>query len=195
MLYLSAVRSILVRQCPLVQRKCRQRCLGLGLGKVLIRVPCSVRLNYTWINQDRKSVQLPAPTYIDYVMTWVQNLLDDENTFPTKSGNFDLSPPVPHVTHSCIHPLIRPRLPRLVPVNHQARLSSAPACIRAYIPRTLPPNPSPAFRTSLQLALRSLPCVRPRVRVAGHQRRSRCVQRAGGRDWRALGALERNGYS
>ncbi|KAI0087039.1 Mob1/phocein [Irpex rosettiformis] len=44
------------------------------------------RLNYTWINQDRKSVQLPAPTYIDYVMTWVQNLLDDENAFPTKSG-------------------------------------------------------------------------------------------------------------
>ncbi|KAH9988343.1 Mob1/phocein [Russula vinacea] len=43
-------------------------------------------LNYTWINQDRKSVQLPAPTYIDYVMTWVQNLLDDENNFPTKSG-------------------------------------------------------------------------------------------------------------
>jgi len=46
----------------------------------------SATLNYTWINQDRKSVQLPAPTYIDYVMTWVQNLLDDENTFPTKSG-------------------------------------------------------------------------------------------------------------
>ncbi|KAL0578163.1 Maintenance of ploidy protein mob2 [Marasmius crinis-equi] len=43
-------------------------------------------LNYTWINQDRKSVNLPAPTYIDYVMTWVQNLLDDENVFPTKSG-------------------------------------------------------------------------------------------------------------
>jgi len=43
-------------------------------------------LNYTWINQDRKSVQLPAPTYIDYVMTWVQNNLDDETIFPTKSG-------------------------------------------------------------------------------------------------------------
>lgn len=43
-------------------------------------------LNYTWINQDRKSVQLPAPTYIDYVMTWVQNVIDDETTFPTKSG-------------------------------------------------------------------------------------------------------------
>ena len=33
-------------------------------------------------------MQLPAPTYIDYVMTWVQNLLDDENVFPTKSGTY-----------------------------------------------------------------------------------------------------------
>ncbi|KAF8645113.1 hypothetical protein AX16_007942 [Volvariella volvacea WC 439] len=43
-------------------------------------------LSYTWINQDRKHIQLPAPTYIDYVMTWVQNLLDDNTMFPTKSG-------------------------------------------------------------------------------------------------------------
>jgi hypothetical protein len=41
-LYLSAARSILVRRCPPVQRKCRRHGLGLGLGKVLIRVPCSV---------------------------------------------------------------------------------------------------------------------------------------------------------
>jgi hypothetical protein len=46
------------------------------------------RLNYTWINQDRKSVNLAAPTYIDYVMTWIQNLLNDEATFPTKAGQF-----------------------------------------------------------------------------------------------------------
>jgi len=43
-------------------------------------------LSYTWINQDRKSVNLAAPTYIDYVMTWIQNLLNDEATFPTKAG-------------------------------------------------------------------------------------------------------------
>ena len=38
-------------------------------------------------------MQLAAPTYIDYVMTWVQNLLDDENIFPTKSGMC----PTPHI--------------------------------------------------------------------------------------------------
>ena len=54
--------------------------------KMLIAIVTFYRLNYTWINTDRKHVQLPAPTYVDYVMTWVQNLLDDENTFPTKSG-------------------------------------------------------------------------------------------------------------
>ena len=63
------------------------------LENVLIKFCSYVRLNYTWINQDRKSVQLPAPTYIDYVMTWVQNLLDDENNFPTKSGTSALSLP------------------------------------------------------------------------------------------------------
>ena len=43
-------------------------------------------LDYTWIDHSRKQVKLPAPTYIDYVMTWLQNLLDDETVFPTKSG-------------------------------------------------------------------------------------------------------------
>ncbi|KAL5524661.1 MOB2 [Sanghuangporus sanghuang] len=44
-------------------------------------------LDYTWIDQNRKQVKLSAPTYIDYVMTWVQNMLDDETIFPTKAGH------------------------------------------------------------------------------------------------------------
>ncbi|KAJ7600942.1 Mob1/phocein [Mycena floridula] len=43
-------------------------------------------LNYTWATPDRKQVSLPAPSYIDSVMSTVQGLLDDENVFPTKSG-------------------------------------------------------------------------------------------------------------
>ncbi|KAF8627455.1 hypothetical protein AX17_006269 [Amanita inopinata Kibby_2008] len=55
----------------------QQNCQTMSAGSAL---------NYTWMNQDRRSTNLPAPTYIDYVMTWIQNLLDDENVFPTKSG-------------------------------------------------------------------------------------------------------------
>ena len=48
--------------------------------------PSCCRLDFTWIDTNKRQVRLPAPTYIDYVFTWVQGLLDDENTFPTKTG-------------------------------------------------------------------------------------------------------------
>lgn len=72
-----------------------QTCTTMSAGPTFVhvlrrylsqRLNDTYRLKYTWINQDRKSVHLPAPTYIDYVMTWIQNLLDDETVFPTKSG-------------------------------------------------------------------------------------------------------------
>jgi len=43
-------------------------------------------LDYTWIDSSRKQVKLPAPTYIDYVMSWVQQTLDNGKDFPTKIG-------------------------------------------------------------------------------------------------------------
>lgn len=126
------------------------------------------RLNYTWINQDRKSVQLPAPTYIDYVMTWVQNVIDDETTFPTKSGQ---SWSIPHsciidraFTHNLSFTLFhRTRLPSIVPRDHETRLSPTASCFRPHLPRSLFCNPSPTFRTSLQLPICALPRVWQRI--------------------------------
>ena len=43
-------------------------------------------LNFLWPDQNQRLVSLPAPTYIDFVMSWLQKLLDDEGVFPTKSG-------------------------------------------------------------------------------------------------------------
>ena len=43
-------------------------------------------LNFLWPDQNQRLVSLPAPTYIDFVMSWLQKLLDDESVFPTKSG-------------------------------------------------------------------------------------------------------------
>ncbi|WFD32458.1 Maintenance of ploidy protein mob2 [Malassezia sp. CBS 17886] len=45
-----------------------------------------VGLHYTWADANRKQVHLPAPQYIDFVMTWIGQLLSDEAVFPTKSG-------------------------------------------------------------------------------------------------------------
>lgn len=45
------------------------------------------RMDYTWIDASRKRVKLPAPQYIDYVLTWVEGLIKDESVFPTKAGS------------------------------------------------------------------------------------------------------------
>lgn len=45
-----------------------------------------VGLHYTWVDVSGKPIHLPAPQYIDFVMTWVGRLLDDEAVFPTKAS-------------------------------------------------------------------------------------------------------------
>src|SRR5258708_9398640 len=42
------------------------------------------RLDYTWIDSSRKQVKLPAPTYIDYVMSWIQQTIENGKDFPIK---------------------------------------------------------------------------------------------------------------
>jgi len=41
---------------------------------------------YLWMDGQKKTSKVPAPQYIDFVMTWIQTLINDENTFPTKDG-------------------------------------------------------------------------------------------------------------
>ncbi len=35
----------------------------------------------------KRPTKLPAPEYVDALMNWAQNLLDDEAIFPDKIGN------------------------------------------------------------------------------------------------------------
>ncbi|TFK40879.1 protein kinase activator [Crucibulum laeve] len=63
-------------------------------------------LNYLWTNQGGKQAALPAPTYIDYVMSSIQNLLDDENVFPTKT-NQAFHPSFPATIRTVYRQLLR----------------------------------------------------------------------------------------
>ncbi len=46
------------------------------------------RYEYHWADgtQVKKAIKVSAPEYVDYLMTWVQNQLDDESIFPSKIG-------------------------------------------------------------------------------------------------------------
>lgn len=43
-------------------------------------------VEYTWSDSLSKKVKLPAPQYIDYMTSSLENTLNDESIFPTKAG-------------------------------------------------------------------------------------------------------------
>ena len=51
------------------------------------------KYEYHWADGQtvKKPIKCSAPKYIDYLMTWVQDQLDDENLFPSKIGMHDIN--------------------------------------------------------------------------------------------------------
>jgi len=47
------------------------------------------KYEYHWADGTtiKKAIKVSAPEYVDYLMTWVQNQLDDETIFPSKIGS------------------------------------------------------------------------------------------------------------
>lgn len=43
-------------------------------------------VNYMWIDGNGQAVNLPASQYIDFVLTWISNKINDQSVFPTKNG-------------------------------------------------------------------------------------------------------------
>jgi MOB kinase activator 1 len=46
------------------------------------------RYEYLWADgeQVKKPIKVSAPEYVDYLMSWVQSILDDETVFPSRVG-------------------------------------------------------------------------------------------------------------
>lgn len=110
------------------------------LGVVLIGwVWC--RFEYLWQDSGkfRKPTKMPAPEYIEHLMAWVQDYINNEAVFPSRIGTVaplttspPLSPPR-YVTN-----LNRRPLPQELP-NHRAPARQAPIpCLCAHL---LPPLP------------------------------------------------------
>jgi len=56
------------------------------------------KYEYHWADGQtvKKPIKCSAPKYIDYLMTWVQDQLDDSTLFPSKRGNFFLKSELIH---------------------------------------------------------------------------------------------------
>jgi MOB kinase activator 1 len=63
--------------------------------------PTPTRYEYLWEDgvKYRRPTKLTAPDYVDTLMNWAQNILDDEAIFPNKIGSSPFSFP-PHPSSS-----------------------------------------------------------------------------------------------
>ena len=61
------------------------------------------KYEYHWADGQtvKKPIKCSAPKYIDYLMTWVQDQLDDETLFPIKIGQLGI------LQHSSVQLLIK----------------------------------------------------------------------------------------
>lgn len=78
--FLARVRGVAVRSWP------NDGCQQAMTDCIVIYFPC--RYEYHWADGTniKKPIKCSAPKYIDYLMTWVQDQLDDETLFPSKIG-------------------------------------------------------------------------------------------------------------
>ena len=183
----NAARNNHVRQC-LLARRMFTCCFSKSY--TWCRPCCFTRLSYTWINHERKSVHLPAPTYIDYVMTWIQNLLNDEATFPTKAGNCICV----IRSQTSVKYKYRSRFPSVISLNSEARVPTTPPRFCPHLPFTFSSDSASSVRATLQFVIRAFPILWSRVRIAGIERREglselSCSCRA------AMGKMARHGDS
>lgn len=55
-----------------------------------------ISTTYTWIDTKGNPINLPAPTYIKHIQTWVNGKIQDQSIFPT--DNFTTAPPLPRTS-------------------------------------------------------------------------------------------------
>ena len=60
------------------------------------------RTTYTWIDTKGNPINLPAPTYIKHIQTWVAGKVQDQALFPT--DNFTSAPPLPRASETQADP-------------------------------------------------------------------------------------------
>lgn len=60
------------------------------------------RVNYTWIDQNRNPMPLPAPTYVKHIQTWVGGKVLDTSLFPMDP--FTSAPSIPTQAQAAADP-------------------------------------------------------------------------------------------
>lgn len=93
------------------------------------------RFEYLWQDSEnfKRPTKMPAPTYIEHLMGWVQSNIDNEAVFPSRIG---MSRPLCFLS-AAKH--IRCPIPEILPKHDPTGIQENVSCLRSHL---LPPLPS-----------------------------------------------------
>jgi hypothetical protein len=81
---------------PSATRKRAQPCLPLGMMSSTLlqydRLLTQHRHTYTWLDNQKRPIKIPAHQYIQLVQKWILGKVSDPSLFPTDLNNFSGSP-------------------------------------------------------------------------------------------------------
>lgn len=105
---------------------------GLNREAILL---IQVRFEYLWQDSEnyKRPTKMPAPTYIEHLMGWVQSNIDNEAVFPSRIGNL-----IEQLPASSSADIIRCTVPKIFPEYDSASIQENVSCIRPYLLPSLP---------------------------------------------------------
>lgn len=95
------------------------------------------KYEYHWADGHtvKKPIKCSAPKYIDYLMTWVQDQLDDETLFPSKIGDYFIffESIISNLWDLISNPFCRSTFPEKFLINRKNYLETIIQSIRPYL--------------------------------------------------------------
>lgn len=127
----------------------------------------SLRFEYLWQDSEsfKKPTRLPAPEYVEHLMSWVQSNIDNESMFPSKIGSF--------TRWQCCTAWLtdhRCSIPKDVPAIDQTNLQETIPGLRTYLLSPLSCHYSTWSRTTSKYQLQALRLVCGRTWTSNWQR-------------------------
>lgn len=96
----------------------------------------SSRFEYLWQDSEnfKRPTKMPAPTYIEHLMGWVQSNIDNEAVFPSRIGECTQF----SVFLNAPAKIPRRSVSKVIPINDSSSLQEDVPCLCAHILSSLP---------------------------------------------------------
>lgn len=122
---------------------------GLLDGTVLI----ADRFEYLWQDNEnyKRPTKMPAPAYIEQLMTWVQSNIDNEQVLPSKIGADSIFAECYLVTN-----MARRSIPQILPSLGPPNLQTNVPSLRTHLLPPLPRDPGTGIGTSPEHKLQAV---------------------------------------